>query len=118
MPKKVPSVMRVVGQKFRKERKRIGDTQLDMAVRLGLGPGYYSRMESGGTNIDLCRFIQFCRVLKRPPAQVIEELVQLLVDGPHVYEGGRCEACGLIQRAGYEPSAPCLRPKPTPAAAD
>jgi len=58
----IPSRERI-GARLRARRLQFGMTQEDVADRLAVDRSLVSRMETGGTEIDVVRFWEWCEML-------------------------------------------------------
>lgn len=58
--------------KVKEERVKAKITQMEMAHRLGIQQGYYSRMENGAHNIDFLDVILIANALGVKPSKLME----------------------------------------------
>lgn len=59
---------------LKRERKRLGLTQTDVANRIGRPQTYVSDIETGVRRVDVVEFLRLAKALKIDPAKTITEI--------------------------------------------
>ncbi len=68
-------VKRVFESKLRKKRLVLGLTQIEMADKIGMSVDFYRDIESGRNTGSIATMLNLCNVLKIPPDQFFEDLL-------------------------------------------
>lgn len=68
-------VKRVFESKLRKKRLVLGLTQVEMADKIGMSVDFYRDIESGRNTGSIATMLNLCNVLKIPPDQFFEDLL-------------------------------------------
>jgi transcriptional regulator with XRE-family HTH domain len=53
-------------------RKAAGLTQVQLALRLGVGQSYVSKIERGETYVDVLLYVDWCQVCGEKPGRVLD----------------------------------------------
>ena len=57
-------------------RRELGMTQVALAAAYGEDQSFISRVERRQRRIDVYEFVRFCRVLRVPPASILDPLYE------------------------------------------
>lgn len=66
---------------LKERREAAGLTQAELASKLGEYQSFVARLESGQRRVDVIEFLEFARILRFDPLQVIQELNELNPEG-------------------------------------
>ena len=61
---------------LKRERKKAGITQTQLAKKTGRSQAYISKFENGDLRIDVIDFLLFCEVIGCDPILILEEIAK------------------------------------------
>lgn len=67
---------------LRSVRVKAGLTQVQMAVALGVGQSYVSKLERGENFVDVLLYSRWCQACGTKPGKVLDELFDRLAEVP------------------------------------
>ena len=65
------SFLLLFGKQLQSERQKQNISQVNLAIRAGMGPNYISELEQGKRDVKLSTLVRLAHVLNIPPHQLL-----------------------------------------------